>query len=112
MTPTGQTADGTWEVGVRRTIDLDPAEAWRRLPSLLAGDEAVGEQRSVTEGEVTRFAYRRPEWERDSTLQLRVLPASGGRATVAIHHERLPDAAAREAMRERWTGALEALAAA
>jgi hypothetical protein len=110
MTPTGQTADGTWEVGVRRTLDIPPEQAWRRLPELLAGDDAVVEQRSVTEGVVARYAYRRPGWAHDTTLQLRVLPAADGRATVAVHHERLPDAAAREEMRRRWTAAIEALA--
>jgi hypothetical protein len=110
MSPTGQTADGTWEIGVRRTLDVSPEEAWLRLPELLAGDDAVGEQRSVTEGVVTRYAYRPAGWAHDSTLQLRVLPAAGGRATVAVHHERLPDAAAREEMRRHWTAAVEALA--
>jgi len=30
-----------WEVGVRRTLPLDPASAWTVLRSLLDDDEAV-----------------------------------------------------------------------
>lgn len=107
MSPTGQTADGTWEIGVRRTIPgvgLD--EAWRLGLEIVEGDPATGAARSRTDGKVARFHYRPPDWEHDSTLQLRVLPAARG-TTIALHHEGLHDAAARERMRERWTAALE-----
>jgi hypothetical protein len=107
MSPPGQTADGTWEVGVRRTFPgVDVDEAWRIGLALVEGDPATGAARSRTDGEVARFVYRAPEWARDSTLQLRVLESATG-ATIAVHHEGLPDAAAREQMRERWTAALD-----
>lgn len=123
MSPTGRTADGTWQVGVRRTLALDPARAWTLLPSLLGPEDAVlspGRSfttpdgvactvRTVTPGTVARLSWRPPGWPEPATLQLRVIPAATG-TTLAVHHERLPDAAAREALRERWTAALEALA--
>ena len=108
MSPTGQTADGSWQIGVRRTVPLDRAAAWELLRTLVDGDEAVSGIRSETPGVVLRAAYRLPGCSTPSTLQLRVLPARTG-TTLAVHHDRLPDAAAREAMRRRWTDALERL---
>lgn len=108
-TQVGQMANATWEVGVRRTFALGVAEAWQLLPSLLDGDAAVGAARSITENKVMRLSYLRDGWAKDSTLQLRVVPARGG-VTIAIHHEGLPGPAEREAMRERWMSALDALA--
>lgn len=128
MTPVGQTANGTWELGVRRTFELEHDEAWALLASpdglhtLLGADDAaleVGstfvdsggaqcEVRSVTANQVARIAWRLPDSEAASTLQLRVIPAATG-TTIAIHHEGLPDQAARQHLLERWTAALELL---
>ncbi len=109
MSPTGRTADGTWQFGVRRTIPLDPAGAWARLDALLERDDAVGETRSETPGVVRRLTYQMPGWPAPATLQLRVMPTATG-STLAVHLEQLPDAAARDAMRDRWKDALEGLA--
>jgi hypothetical protein len=106
MSPIGQAADGTWEVGVRRTLPLDAETAWTVLRRLLDEDEHVRGVRSETPGKVVRAAYQPAEWPSPSTLQLRVLPAPTG-TTLAVHHERLPSAEAREAMRRHWTEALE-----
>lgn len=108
MSPTGQTADGSWEVGVRRTVGLDGNTAWTLLRTLLDGDGAVRGIRSETPGRVVRATYQPPDWATPSTLQLRVMPARTG-TTLAVHHERLPDAQAREAMRRHWTHALKQL---
>lgn len=104
--PVGQIADGSWEIGVRRTFPVDRAEAWALVSALLEDDPAVGEVRSVTPEKVIRVNYQPAEWTQGSTLQLRVMPAVTG-TTVAIHHEGLADAAARETMRRHWTAALE-----
>lgn len=111
MSPTGQTADGSWEVGVRRTAALDRELAWTLLRSLLDGDEAIRGIRSETRGNVVRVTYQPADWAAPSTLQLRTLPTTTG-TTLAVHHERLPDERARETMREHWTNALERLIAA
>lgn len=108
MRPVGQTADGQWEVGVRRTVAVDIETAWTRLRSLLEDHDAVRAIRSETRGEVVRASDRPRSWSEPSTLQLRVLPADSG-TSMASRHEHLPSAAAREAMRERWTVALDRL---
>lgn len=108
MTSTGQTADGTWEIGVRRTAPLEPHAAWQWLRGLLDADAAVGNIRSETPGEVVRASYQPAGWTTSSILQLRVIPAASG-TTLAVHHERLPDGGAREAMRQHWTNVLDRL---
>jgi hypothetical protein len=107
MSPTGQTADGWWQVGVRRTAALDGDAAWTLLRTLLE-DRAVRGVRSETPGRVLRAIYQPAGWAAPSTLQLRVMPAATG-TTLAVHHEHLPDAEAREAMRRHWTDVLERL---
>lgn len=49
-------------------------------------------------------------WSGPSTLQVTVVPASGG-ATIAFHQEKLSDEATREQMRARWQHALDRLQA-
>ena len=57
---------------------------------------------------MVRAAYRKAGWDKDATLQLRVLPTATG-TTLAVHLEGMPDAAARGEMRARWTATLERL---
>ncbi len=106
MSPTGQTADGWWEIGVRRTVPLDQKAAWKKLRTLLDEDAAVRSVRSETPGSVVRATYQPADWDDPSTLQLRVLPAATG-STLSVHHEHLRDAETREAMRKQWTDILE-----
>jgi len=101
VTPTGQTADGWWEVGVRRTVPVDRASAWTALRALL-DDAAVRGVRPETPGTALRAAYQPADWDAPSTLQLRVLKAASG-TKLAVHHEHLPDAHTREEMRQHWT---------
>lgn len=49
-----------------------------------------------------RMAWKRPEWERPSRLQIYFLSASGGKTTVAIHQEMPEDVYIRELMRRHW----------
>ncbi len=67
--------------------------------SFAAGDSAQAEVRSATPGSVARLTFHATPDAAPSTLQLRVIPVGEDRATVAVHHEVLPDAAARRAMR-------------
>jgi hypothetical protein len=101
MTPTGLTADGTWQLGVRRTFPITPEEAWALVERVFL---AEGEVRSITPGTVVRLAAA----PAGSTLQVRVTPAATG-TTIGIHHERLPDAETRERLLTRWTALLEDL---
>lgn len=125
MATTGLTKDAGWQMGVRRTIPLPPDAAWEfllgeGLPLWLGRttlgreprepyvtDQGVrGELRSRTEGRRVRLTWRPSDWSHDTTLQLTVLPAATG-ATIALHQERLADAAEREQMLAHWTSVLE-----
>jgi hypothetical protein len=116
----GSTKGAGFEAGSRRTYDLAPEAAWALLVSpwggaLLTGRAvAIGPGANWSEGpiefEVTTFSppshfrmkWRLPGWAEHSILQVRVLRAAGGRATVAIHQERLSGPEARREMLARW----------
>ncbi len=128
--PVGKTADRGWQIGVRRAYPGSPTDAWKRLLSpagiraWLGGsgrivlekgrvykfkDGTTGEVRVMKPGEVIRVTWQPPDWPAPSTIQVRVLQRAGGLSTIAFHQECLPDAAAREAMRERWLAVLAEL---
>jgi hypothetical protein len=48
-------------------------------------------------------------WARPATLQLTLLESGPTKTAIHAQLEKLPDADAREATRERWRGALERL---
>ncbi|HNP70796.1 MAG TPA: SRPBCC domain-containing protein [Kouleothrix sp.] len=127
--PTGQTRDAGFQIGVRRTLPIDPADAWRFLTSaagvrlwLGAGPElrfapgaayqrddgARGEVRVFRPGQHLRLTWQPPEWQHPSTIQLRVLASRTG-ATVAFHQEWLPGPAEREQRRAHFAGVLDAI---
>ena len=129
--PVGKTQSVGYQFGVRRAFDGSADAAWALLVSprgirewlggsgrvrLEAGksyrlaDGTTGEVRVWKPGEVVRVTWHPPGWPRPSTIQIRVLPRANGRCAIAFHHEWLPDAAAREAVRERWGRVLDALA--
>lgn len=126
----GETASGHYQVGVQRTVHLAPDEAWERLtgadglaawlgdgaPSSLEegtdytlADGTTGEVRVVRDGSHVRLTWQPEGWRAPSTLQVRVNEAASGRATLSFHHEQLPDAEHREALREHWRDALDRL---
>jgi uncharacterized protein YndB with AHSA1/START domain len=125
----GQTADGAFQVGVRRTLPMAHDDAWRLVTSAqgvrawlgetsgFAWEKgaayatpggAAGQVRVFKPGSHLRMTWRPPGWARPSTIQVRVLPA-GGRTTIAFHQERLPGAAEREERRRHFEAALDAL---
>jgi uncharacterized protein YndB with AHSA1/START domain len=125
----GQTTDGLFQVGVRRTLALAPDDAWRLVTSpegvrawlgeadglalekgvsYATPDGAAGEVRVVRPGSHLRLTRRPAGRERASTLQVRVVP-SGGRTAVSFHEERLPSADEREERRRHFEAALDAL---
>lgn len=108
---TGQTKDAGWQVGARRTLPLELAEAWdlltsqpwldrwSRLAALNRDDPAV---RSLTAQRVVRV--RTPH----SLVQLRVQTAASG-TTVAFHEDHLPDEQARSLRKAHWAQVLDDL---
>jgi uncharacterized protein YndB with AHSA1/START domain len=125
----GQTADGGFQIGVRRTLPMAQDDAWRLVTSpeglrawlgeapglsleegaaYTAGDGSTGEVRVSTPGSHVRITRRQPGWARASTVQVRVIPA-GERSTISFHEERLPAAADREERRRHYQAALDVL---
>jgi uncharacterized protein YndB with AHSA1/START domain len=125
----GQTADGAFQIGVRRTLPIAIDDAWRLVTSAegvrawlgdapglawekgetyAIPDGAAGEVRVFEPGSHLRMTWQPPGWAKPSTIQVRVLPA-GERTTISFHQERLPGAAEREERRRHFEAALDAL---
>ncbi|TLS52229.1 SRPBCC domain-containing protein [Paenibacillus antri] len=119
----GKTAGTGYQVGVRRTwpVSLERAWDWLMSPSGMsvwleadvperaaAGaafatrDGVQCEVRVVNERENVRLRWRKPEWERASTVQVRTIAASPDKTTISFHQEQLADATTREAMKRHW----------
>jgi len=126
----GETADSGFQIGVQRTLPFPAPRVWEVLLSpqglatwlgrtgrlrLAKGaryrtrEGATGELRRLTPGSFLRLTWQPRGWARPSVIQLRLL-ANAGRTVVHFHHENLPDARAREAMREHWKKSLEGIA--
>jgi uncharacterized protein YndB with AHSA1/START domain len=126
---TGETPDAGFQVGVQRSVPLGAADAWALVtsrPDLWLGEGASvvwergaryeapamrGEVRVVKPADRIRMTWQPDGWPSPATLQLTFLERSPGKTSIGAHLERLPDAAAREAMRERWRDSLERIAA-
>lgn len=128
----GQTQDGMFQVGVRRTIGCAAPTLWLFLTSPdgtaiilgegsdidhfapgITGNLSGGGSFKVTtfrESSHMRMRYQVPGWERHSILQVRVTAKGDDATTLTFHHERLPDARQREDMRTRWRNAADACA--
>ena len=63
-------------------------------------------------GDRLRMTWQPQDWPAPATLQVTLSTSESGKTAITVHLEKLPDADAREAMRERWRGALERIAAA
>jgi len=127
--PVGQTESQGWQIGVRRTLPVSEAQAWKMIMSALGlswdenpelqykrgvtletADGTQVEVRSYEYGSLIRMKWQPREWDFKSTLQIRVLPAKTG-TTISIHHEWLKNAKQREMMHAQWTTLLETLKA-
>jgi len=58
------------------------------------------------------MTWQPSDWPAPATLELTFTDTGSGKTAVHAHLERLPDADASEAMRERWREALARVAAA
>ena len=131
----GQTAGAGWQVGIQRTLAA-PAEAvWLALigrPELWLGPGAPapaeggryragrvgdiagadGDIRVVAPGRRLRLTWRPDGWEAPAALQLTLTARRPDATTLAVHLEKLPDAGARERMRDHWRDVLRRVAGA
>ena len=127
----GQTKNGSFQIGVRRTLPISGEQAWNFLISKEGQRIWLGEDYPLTlaEGEPyttpggakgivrvinpevnLRLSWQPSEWAQASTIQIRTIPRGSG-TTISFHQEGLPDAAARASMRRRWQQALAKLEA-
>lgn len=127
----GQAASGKFSLSVSRTIPADPAMLWSLLlaPAGLRcwlgtidhfeavkgwpfeTDEGVcGAVRGVEPWKRLRLSYQPAAHASQSTLLL-TLSGTGDRAILRVDHEKLTDATARQAMKQRWQQALDCLQA-
>lgn len=129
----GETATTGFQVGVVRTLPVSAPELWERLATQaerwLGADATLtlepgeayevpkrrgargvrGEVRVVKPGQRIRMTWQPDDWRKPATLQLTLVPKARG-VSFHVHMEKLPDAKAREAMREHWSRVVEALA--
>lgn len=124
----GSTTDAGFQVGVQRTTELSPDEAWKLavspegmrewlgidgpLPdsvgdSIDAPDGGRYELRSIEPGRRIRLRHHEADGD-ESTIQLTLTESATG-TTFGFHHEDLPHAEAREEKRGHWRNAADKL---
>ncbi|EMF56003.1 MULTISPECIES: SRPBCC domain-containing protein [Streptomyces] len=122
---TGLTRDAGWEVGVSRTLPQSPAAVWefisgprglelwlgagaRLTPERGASYEtaagATGEVRGYRPGDRIRVTYG------DTTVQVAVSAAGGGRSVLVFHQERMAGPEERERQRAHWRRVIKQVA--
>ena len=72
-------------------------------------DGVFGEIRVVNPYHHIRLTWQKNEWKSPSTLQIRVIPVSQGKTTVAVHHEKLKNGKVRDQMRAYWQQVLASI---
>ncbi|MDY7232693.1 SRPBCC domain-containing protein [Hyalangium rubrum] len=129
----GETATTGFQVGVVRTLPMTAPELWDLLtkqaerwlgpgaklkfepgkgyevPKRRGAPGVRGELRVVKPGERLRMTWQPDSWTKPATLQLTLESKARG-AALHVHMEKLPDAKAREAMREHWSKILANIA--
>ncbi|RYZ44032.1 MAG: hypothetical protein EOO72_06590 [Myxococcaceae bacterium] len=127
----GRTATTGFQVGVVRTLPMTAAELWAwittqperwlgtalklepgteyEVPKRRGAPAVRGKVRVVKPGNRIRMTWQPDGWKKPATLQFALVPKPRG-VSLTVHMENLPDAEAREAMRERWSKVLSTLA--
>lgn len=126
---TGLTKDSGYQVGIRRTINLQVREVWKFLLSkqgmgiwlgtwefdkwetgieYFTKEGISGNIRVFKVFSHIRLSWRHKSWNNNTILQIRTIPHSG-KTTLSFHQEKLFDARQREEMKQHWTRVLEEL---
>ncbi|MGF9906170.1 SRPBCC family protein [Brevibacillus porteri] len=119
----GQTAATGFQVGVRRTMPITPEQAWAFLTSsegvklwlghvsnltfsegetFTSSDGISGQFRVVKPYQQFRLKWSMKDWEKPSTLQIRLLSDKPDRTTISFHQENLDHMNTREQMKLYW----------
>jgi len=125
----GQTKTVGYQVGVRRTYAISQQQAW----SLITAEEGMnvwlggganiilepghqyhtmtgtGEIRIVKPLHQLRLTWQKEEWQRPSTVQIRILFKENNKTTISFHQEHLSNQQAREEMKRYWENILETI---
>jgi hypothetical protein len=125
----GLTKDAGYQIGVRRTIQTLHAPAWELVfstqglelwlgpstdldlkegQSYKLRDGTSGQVRVFKPGSHARITWHPPEYDRASTIQVRVIE-KGDKTVIAFHQEHLPDSEARDNRRAHFKRALDVL---
>ncbi|SDE22787.1 Activator of Hsp90 ATPase homolog 1-like protein [Paenibacillus sp. UNCCL117] len=126
----GQTASTGFQVGVRRTLPISPERAWTFLTSpegielwlghvsplaftegeMFTSDEGIfGQFRVVKPFKQLRLKWGKKDWEKPSTLQIRLLSNHPDRTAISFHQENLDHPNTREQMKLQWENVLDAI---
>jgi activator of HSP90 ATPase len=123
----GLTKAAGWEMGIRKTFEIDPLEAWSTLFSEegisvwlgnLKGEplevgqdyktttDITGKVKVLKQNSHVRLTWKKKDWDNVSTLQLRIIGANK-KTVVSFHQENLADEAQREEMLARFSKILD-----
>jgi uncharacterized protein YndB with AHSA1/START domain len=126
----GQTVSAGFQVGVRRTFPISPEQVWSFLTSpegiklwlgnvsplafnegeIFTSDEGIsGQLRIVKPFKQLRLKWGKKDWEKPSTLQIRLLSNHPDRTTISFHQENLDHPNTREQMKLYWENVLSAI---
>lgn len=126
----GQTAAAGFQVGVRRTFPTSPEQVWSFLTSpegmklwlgnagplefkvgeaFISNEGISGQLRIVKPFKQLRLKWSMKDWEKPSTLQIRLLSNHPDRTTISFHQEHLDHPNTREQMKLHWENVLNAI---
>ncbi len=118
-----------YQVGVRKTFPISQQQAW----SLITAEEGLnawlggggniilkpGHQYRTTvgTGEIRivkpllqlRLTWKKEEWQRPSTIQIRILSKENNKTTISFHQEHLANQQIREEMKRYWESRLASI---
>ncbi|MFF2529803.1 SRPBCC domain-containing protein [Brevibacillus sp. NPDC058079] len=119
----GQTAATGFQVGVRRTMPITQEQTWAFLTSsegvklwlghvsrltfsegeaFTSSEGISGQFRVVKPFQQFRLKWSMKEWEKPSTLQIRLISDKPDRTTISFHQENLDNSSTREQMKLHW----------
>lgn len=125
----GLTKTVGYQVGVRKTFPISQQQAW----SLITAEEGLnawlggggniilkpghpyrttggaGEIRIVKPLLQLRLTWKKEEWQRPSTIQIRILSKENNKTTISFHQEHLANQQIREEMKRYWESRLASI---
>ena len=127
--PVGLSKDAGFQIGARRTLPIALEDAWQLLISKTGveiwlgsvreldftkgekyalDDGCTGEVRVFSPNSHLRITWQPPDWDRASTIQVRVIPR-GEKTMMAFHQEHLPGSKERTERRAHFMAVLDRL---